>query len=170
MVRKFVSLCDWCKQESELTHTLQIKKGKKAGRSYDICSSCASALEQRLVSDVVPATPIPAAAKARRTLGDMDVSKTPEADENDEIYAKIVAGGHTRPSPSEAESPAPTKATALTNNEGGCSHANRGRIVQKGKGFVQSCRDCGQELPYKRALNTKQGLDTGGHDIKLKDL
>lgn len=167
MAKKWVEICDACKEAKELTHSLQIKKGKKGGRSYDICSSCAADLEQRLVAD---AKPPQAATKSRRTMADLDVGSndTPKVDPNDEIYQRILSSGHGKQEvPSEQSSP--QKTTALTNEDGGCSHANRGRIQNEGKNFFQSCRDCGKRLPYKKSGYTKDELNTKGLDVRVKD-
>jgi len=156
MGKRLLEYCDNCKEEADLSHTLQIKKGKKAGRSYDICASCASFLEQKLVSEnkIVATT-----ATKRTTLGDLEEpSSTPPVDDDARVAEFL------------ARSPRQTKSDqVMQTTEESCRHLNKGRITFKNKVPHQQCHQCGLMIQYTGRVNPSK-VTTGGFDIKTKDI
>lgn len=175
MAKRYVEECDLCKREAELDNCLTIKpnKGKKAGRSYDLCDTCKETLEKAFISREglrAFAQPITVAhdeapRKSRRTVDDENTLTLPDGTTRSiPSRQEIEKGSGDDPG---AFSEIPLKAEAE-----GCLHMNksRPRINAESNHVYQQCRDCGQNLPYRSARQKAQELNIKPHaGVSLKN-
>lgn len=175
MAKRYVEECDLCKKEAELDNSLTIKpnKGKKAGRSYDLCDECKETLEKALISrdglrsfaKSVPVT----------SEGAPKISKAAQEDD----HTLVLPDGTTRDIPSRQEiekgsgdDPGAFSETPLKAEAEGCLHMNksRPRINAESSHVYQQCRDCGENLPYRSARQKAQELNVKPHaGVSLKN-
>jgi len=163
MAKRMIEECDFCKEEVALTANIEIKKGKKKSRSYDICDDCAEKLEHRLVS----------------TSKELDInmpkakSNTSIKTENNEEDLITLDDGSTRPVPTSRPTRTESAVDITTdddervlpqtlNKDGDpCPHMNRTgprlNADTKGKIMVR-CRDCGASIAYVSAQENAKKL------------
>ena len=175
MAKRYVEECDLCKKEAELDNSLTIKpnKGKKAGRSYDLCDECKEALEKALIS------------REGLRLFTKSVPETNDGTPRNSRAAKedehtlVLPDGTTREIPSRQEiekgsgdDPGAFSEPALRTDGEGCLHMNksRPRISPESNSVYQQCRDCGENLPYRSARQKAQELNVKPHaGVSLKN-
>ena len=175
MAKRYVEECDLCKKEAELDNSLTIKpnKGKKAGRSYDLCDECKEALERALIS-----------RDGLRAFAKSIPVATREAPRNsnpikEDDHTLVLPDGTTRDIPSRKEiargaedDPGAFAQPVPQAGDGDCLHMNRTppRISQDSNKVMQECRDCHASLPYKSARQKAQEINVKPHaGVALKD-
>lgn len=157
MAKRFVETCDYCKQEAELSGSIEIKKGKKKGRAYELCMTCAEELEQRLV-----ATELSLPRKKAQASREIE---NPEEDDD----TLTLDDGSTKDIPErdndeqEEENDPPLHRNlpkGVDKNGNDCIHLNRNppRLSAKTKKITYFCRDCGKNLPYMSAKEKAEAL------------
>ncbi len=166
MAKRYVEECDLCKDEAELDNTLTIKpsKGKKSGRSYDLCDRCKELLEKAFISRDGMAT--------LSTVIPVPKTEAPRISENENILK--LPDGTTREIPTREQIASGSE--DVEEEEGGssnCLHMNRTppRITAESKGKITvQCKDCGQKIPYKSARQKAMQLNVKADEgISLKD-
>jgi len=167
MAKRLVEECDLCKKEADLDNQLTIKpsKGKKTGRSYDICSVCKELLEKVFISRDGLAQLNGAAPVAKRGTPENRTEATADADTlelPDGSVRKIPSRTYKEP---DVETTPGVFNDALpkgTDKNGKpCLHMNRtpARIESGSSKVTQICRDCNEPLPYKSARTKAESLN-----------
>lgn len=140
------------------TVTITIKqKGKRKGRSYDLCPEAAEALEQALVSKK-PHTVVVRGKKiteevvrtAEMMYSDDDLPDD-DAFISEKMAQRAAENGDDTPPKSDMEVEAASERVAvgggMTEDGAQCMHPNktppRNRTVKGKKGFWHVCKDCG---------------------------
>ncbi len=172
MAKRYVEECDLCKKEAELDHSITIKphKGKKTGRSYDLCDLCKESLEKALISH--DSARVTSGTVPRISTGTSRNSE-PVADDEDTLE---LPDGTTRTIPTRHEitegagddpgvfdKPLPTRVMEETGER--CLHMNKSRVrIRANSSKVeQQCRDCGANLPYRSARDKELELNAKPH-------
>ena len=167
MAKRYVEECDLCKKEADLDNQLTIKptKGKKAGRSYDICGGCKELLEKVFISREGLAQLRGAAPVSKRGTPE---NRTESKDDTDTLE---LPDGSVRQIPSRHyDAPAPKdtpgafdEALPVGTDKTGkpCLHMNKtpARIEAGSSKVTQICRDCNEPLPYKSARMKAEELN-----------
>ena len=181
MAKRYVEECDLCKKEAELDNSLTLKpnKGKKAGRSYDLCDMCKETLEKALISrdgiqafaKSVPVAESEAPRKSKPAVDDEHTLTLPDGTtrhipSRQEIQEGVVDDPHTL-----KEEFFSSKRDITNSDASVCLHMNksRPRISAESNKVYQECRDCGESLLYKSARQKAGELNAKPHaGVSLK--